>query len=355
MAEDERPVVAFLGPEASYTHQAALSAFPPKSTILSPQITIADVFTSVQNGTATRGVVPLENSSNGSVVFTLDLIGDLHGTHPDILVCGEVYVAVKHCLLGHLIPGSTPSAPRTDVVIDSKFSNPLATPAGDLSKIKRLYSHPQAWGQCKAFLATYMKGVERHDVSSTSKAAEIAAQDASGESAALSSKVAASVFGCDVLAESINDHLGNTTRFLVIKRRESPPLGISRAPTPTPASVQTMTESAAANEVEGSSSIAAPLSSSASTQWKSLVTFTINHTSPGALASCLAVFSKHGLNLTSINTRPSGTRNWHYIFFVEFKGRKEDGDEVGEVNGALRELDGACEDWRWKGSWEGGN
>lgn len=228
-------------------------------------------------------------------------------------------------------------------MIDAKFSNPLATPAGDLSKVKRLYSHPQAWGQCKAFLASYMKGVERHDVSSTSKAAEIASQDKTGESAALSSKVAAEVFGLDVLAESINDHLGNTTRFLVIKRKGSPPLGISRAPTPTP-----FLQSLRTTEAASMADTPVP------TQWKSLVTFTINHTSPGALAACLAIFSKHGLNLTSINTRPSGMRNWHYIFFVEFKGRKEEGDEVGEVNGALRELDGVCESWRWKGSWEGG-
>jgi prephenate dehydratase len=299
--------------------QAALDAFSSEDVTLSPQITIADVFSAVQSGTAYRGVVPFENSSNGSVVFTLDLIGDLHGKHPDILVCGESYVAVKHCLLGHA--STSPNQQTTNTVqIDDTFTNPLATPVCDLSKIKRLYSHPQAWGQCKAFLATYLKGIERQDVSSTSRAAEIAAADKTGESAALSSHVAASLFGLDVLASSINDRIGNTTRFLVIRRKDS--------------------------------AVLPPSSPRGSNDWKTLVTFTIDHANPGALAHCLAVFEKFDLNLTSINTRPSGVENWHYIFFVEFKGRKEDGREEGRVNTALGELDAVCREWRWLGSWE---
>jgi prephenate dehydratase len=265
--------------------------------------------------------VPFENSSNGSVVFTLDLIGDIHGAHPDILVCGESYVAVKHCLLGHAIPNSVAQTPK-NVVVDAKFTNPLAIPTSDLSKIKKLYSHPQAWGQCKAFLSTYLKGVERQDVSSTSKAAEIAAQDKSGESAALSSFVAADLFGLDVLAESINDHIGNATRFLVIRRKNS-----ASSPPASPSG----------SEYGGDGT------------WKTLVTFTVDHANPGALAHCLAAFEKYGLNLTSINTRPSGVRNWHYIFFVEFQGRMEEG---GKVEGALRELGEVASGWKWLGSWE---
>jgi prephenate dehydratase len=226
---------------------------------------------------------------------------------------------VKHCLLGHA--STSPNQQTTNTVqIDDTFNNPLATPVCDLSKIKRLYSHPQAWGQCKAFLATYLKGIERQDVSSTSRAAEIAAADKTGESAALSSHVAASLFGLDVLASSINDRIGNTTRFLVIRRKDS--------------------------------AVLPPSSPRGSNDWKTLVTFTIDHANPGALAHCLAVFEKFDLNLTSINTRPSGVENWHYIFFVEFKGRKEDGREEGRVNTALGELDAVCREWRWLGSWE---
>ncbi len=82
-------------------------------------------------------------------------------------------------------------------------------------------------------------------------------------------------------------------------------------------------------------------------RYKTLVSFTIDHLLPGALADALMVFKAHGLNLTSINSRPSRVRPWHYIFFVEFQGRK--GGLV--VDGALKELAGKVEGWRWLGSW----
>jgi prephenate dehydratase len=211
----------------------------------------------------------------------------------------------------------------------------------EFSHVKKLYSHPQAWGQCKSFLTRYLKTAERHDVSSTSKAAEIASQDKSGESAALSSFIAAELFGLDVLAKEINDKKGNSTRFFVIRRKESTTTSSSSSsssPTPTPTTTAITTSTTAKPNSDGEN-------------WKSLITFTIDHSNPGALANCLTVFSSHGINLTSINTRPSGVRNWHYIFFVEFKGRKiEDGQ--GEVNAALGELDKVCRGWRWLGSWE---
>ncbi|KAF2490342.1 Prephenate dehydratase, partial [Lophium mytilinum] len=223
---DEPETVAFLGPKASYTHQATLTTFPTlPASHLHPQPTIADVFTAVQSATTTHGVVPFENSTNGSVVSTLDLFADLRAQHPDILVCGEIYVPVRHCLVGHLPPGwagpqitthddgtATPtrSAPHP--------SRPRATPLADLSRVKKLYSHPQAWGQCNAFLATYLKGVERIDVSSTSRAAEIAKADGSGESAAVSSEIAAGMHGLGFLARGIQDAEDNETRFFVLRR-----------------------------------------------------------------------------------------------------------------------------------------
>ncbi|KAL1793622.1 hypothetical protein ACET3X_008604 [Alternaria dauci] len=313
MVEEQKPTVAFLGPEGSYTHQAALDAFPPSTNqvSLTPEITIEDVFSAVQSGTAHRGVVPFENSSNGSVVFTLDLFADLTNKYPDILVCGEAYVHVKHCLLGYYYSSSNPATDE-----DGKE-------APDYSSIKKLYSHPQAWGQCTKFLTRHLKTAERHDVSSTSKAAEIASKDKSGESAALSSFIAAELFGLDVLAKEINDVKGNSTRFFVIRKRDDK--------TPSTGSTEE-------SSLDGDN-------------WKSLVTFTVEHSNLGALANCLTVFSSHGINLTSINTRPSGVRNWNYVFFVEFKGRKtEDGE--GEVDAALRELDKVCRGWRWLGSWE---
>ncbi|USP75834.1 Bifunctional chorismate mutase/prephenate dehydratase [Curvularia clavata] len=358
--EEKKPVVAYLGPEGSYTHQfpsslrvvsinsghtllfqkqphishnptqqAALSSFPQQddtqSATLTPLVTIEDVFSAVQSGTAHRGVVPFENSSNGSVVFTLDLFADAQSKYPDILVCGEAYVAVRHCLLGYSNPARKSKTSATPQ--EGKQQNESDV---DLSHIQRIYSHPQAWGQCKNFLNTYLKTAERHDVSSTSKAAEIASTDASGTSAALSSIVAAQLFGLDVLAEGVNDKLGNATRFLVIRRREQ--------------SDEYSQQDARTNDTTKGDD-------GETGSWKSLVTFTVEHDNPGALANCLSVFARQGINLTSINTRPSGVRNWDYIFFVELKGRRMDGKE-GAVNKALEELEGACKGFRWLGSWE---
>lgn len=82
-----------------------------------------------------------------------------------------------------------------------------------------------------------------------------------------------------------------------------------------------------------------------------MIAFTVEHTSPGALADALAVFKKHDLSLTSINTRPSGQAAWMYIFFIEFWGRRNIDEEKGAVNAALQELKAAARSYRWLGSW----
>lgn len=223
--------------------------------------------------------------------------------------------------------------------IDPSFK-PVARPVCDVSGVKVLYSHPQAWGQCKAFLSSYFKGVERRDVSSTSKAAEIVSADKSGESAALSSSVAAGVFGCDVLAEGVNDRVGNETRFLVIRRDDDGDGGGSE--------IVEVESGSGEESVRGGSGKVED-----ERDFKTLITFTVDHANPGALAECLAAFARYGLNLTSINTRPSGVENWNYIFFVELKsrkGRSKNGD--GPVDKALKNLEGVCRALKWQGSWE---
>ncbi|GAB7362130.1 hypothetical protein MBLNU230_g2157t1 [Neophaeotheca triangularis] len=313
----QREAVAFLGPKASYTHQATRQRFPEANHTLSPQTTIEDIFASVQSQTTNYGVVPFENSSNGCVVFTLDLLADRTDKYPDALVCGEIYLPVQHCLVGRRRP-----RPATST------STPTSTPTsnakeGDFSYIRKLYSHPQAWGQCTKFLQSQLKHAERQDVSSTSKGCELVAMETGNETtAAISSKMAAELYDVPVLVEGIEDHPGeNSTRFFVLRNR-----GVS---------------------VPGAGLAA---EREEKRRHKSLVTFTVPHISPGSLADALSVFKKHGLNLTSINTRPSGEETWHYVFFVEFVGRREEGGEGG-VNEALRELDGVVQGWRWLGSW----
>ncbi|KAF2766695.1 PDT-domain-containing protein [Teratosphaeria nubilosa] len=307
-SHQKNKTIAFLGPEASYTHQATLNAFPPSTHSLTPVPTIEDVFAAVQSRTSDHGVVPFENSSNGSVVFTLDLFADLQGRYANILVCGERYLPVRHCLLGRR-PDSGPNPPDND-----------------LSKIQTLYSHPQAWGQCKNFLATRLNPTTtKQDTASTAAAAARVATspDHPGTTAAIASSLAAKIHpSLAILAEGIEDNPQNSTRFLVLRHADSPP------PFPT--------------------------KEEAEEKYKTLLSFTLNHGQPGALASCLEVFKIHALNLTSINTRPSGEAAWHYVFFVEVLGRKRGEGDGGRVNEALRELGRVAKGWRWLGSWEGG-
>lgn len=370
MPDQASEIVAFLGPRATYTHQAALSVFSADKYNLQPRINIADVFSAVQKREVRYGVVPFENSSNGSVIFTLDLFVDAQNRHPDILVEGEIYLPVHHCLLARPARSDCKLASSSSSSSISERDRPLwkfpdeasgsctptqaapippkprVKPNQDISHITKLYSHPQAWGQCKLFLNTYLKGVEQQDVSSTSRAAELVAQDEAGTSAAISSRIAGHVNNLDVLAEGIEDKEGNTTRFFILRhsqdvatasRSDISELNFHAAP---PTALDATLDDREEEEEQ---------------KYKTLISFTVNnHSEPGALADSLAVFKKFHLNLSSINSRPSTESAWHYMFFVEILGRKlhRGGGGGGKVNRALEELSGVAKEWRWLGSWE---
>ncbi|CUS08216.1 unnamed protein product [Tuber aestivum] len=283
------PSVAYLGPRSSYSHQmaqAALERFDPANHTFEPRSGIADVFTAVQTGAVAYGVVPFENSTNGNVVFTLDLFCDRTRSFRDTFVRGETYLDVHHCLLS--------SAPS-------------------LSSIARIYSHPQAFGQCENWLSANVRGVERIDVSSTSKAAQIVAGDAGA--AAIASRVAADVHGLKILAENIEDSADNTTRFFVLAAQPG---------------------------------LKAPVSKGYGESDKTLLSFTVDHEIPGALCDSLKVFKDFGLNLTSIASRPSRLLPWNYIFFVEFQGHSD----TQYVQTALDELRKYCLNLRVLGSYK---
>ena len=292
-----------------------------------------DVFFAVQSSDATFGVIPFENSSNGSVLQTLDLLVDKEKDFPDTQVCAEAYLDVQHCLLGRPPKpkpasegtGDPHSSPRNPTNMPFP-REPRAKPSRDIEHVNRIYSHPQAFGQSEAFLSTYLKLAKRHELSSTSEAARIVAQDESGESAAIASRLAADIHGLVVLAEGIQDVENNTTRFLIIQKGSA---GSSHQEL-LPASFN---------------------ADSASDQdRKSLVAFSINHETKGALANALWIFRKHELNLTSINSRPSRVRPWHYIFLVEFEG-KEESRTMDLFRLALKDLDDVTEGTKWLGSW----
>ncbi|KAI0597653.1 Prephenate dehydratase-domain-containing protein [Biscogniauxia sp. FL1348] len=386
-----KPIVCFLGPISSYTHQATMQAFSADEYELMPVRTIKDIFDTTQSGRATYGVVPFENSTNGSVVFTLDHFADRSGLYPDLNVCREIYLDVHHCIVGYIHPSSTSSSPLTTATApsipsqtqlpqdnlsssspsqsgqctptarDPHPSVPRSRPLHSLRHIQRLYSHPQAFGQCAQFLATYLRGVETIDASSTSRAAELVKAEAEAEAAkssanggnpagvvaaaaAISSSMAAELLGLDILARDVEDRADNTTRFFVLRKGSTtaypPPPSL-----PLPTATSTTTSTSEEDAKDDDDAILA--------RTKTLVSFTVPHRSPGALADVLECFRAAGLNLTSIASRPSlapGDEPFQYVFFAECEGHRLD-DPAGRVGAALARVAAVARQWRWLGSW----
>ena len=187
----ERPLtVAYLGPPATFTHQASLRRFGSAATLI-PARSIGEVFADVERGRADVGVVPVENSTEGAVNVTLDRL-----VQSDAVICGELHLAIVQSLLSR---------------------------AGALAEIKRVVSHPQALAQCRSWLAQHLPGVPTEETNSTAAAAEIAAADATV--AAIASELAGRLYGVPVLQAGIEDVPDNSTRFLVIGRQPCSPTG----------------------------------------------------------------------------------------------------------------------------------
>ena len=182
------PRVAFLGPEGTFTHHAVKRHFGASAPAL-PCGSIAAVFAEVERGAADFGVVPVENSSEGGVVHTLDSF-----VESPLEIHGEVAVNVDHCLVA-----------RPDVTEN---------------RIERVYSHPQALAQCKGWLAANLPRAQLVETSSTADAAHRAAEDPTG--AAICMELAARLAGLAVLRQSLQDSAHNVTRFLVLGRGASP-------------------------------------------------------------------------------------------------------------------------------------
>ncbi len=299
---------AYLGPKASFSHQAALKVFQHTPLQVEALPTFADIFEGVQSSQYDYGVVPFENSSNGSVVQLLDLLADRQMKYGAVKVCAEHYLAVHHQLL-------------------VKQSGQDATQGTDLAKalkcVKKFYSHPQAWGQCSAFLSQpECRPIARQDCSSTSEAARVVSEVEEGTSAAIASELAGEEYGLVRVADNIEDQRDNTTRFFVVARAGTNP------PDPRPGKDTKET-----------------------THYKNLISFTIDHGSPGALAEALSIFKKHDFNLTSINTRPSRLRPWHYVFFAECERTYQKHSEDA-LKSLISALDDVALSSRHLGTWE---
>ncbi len=184
LAQQEPLKVAFLGPEGTFTQAAVLKHFGSSVRAL-PLPAIDEVFREVEGGIADFGVVPIENSSEGTVNHTLDMF-----LGSGLKICGEVELRVQHHLMGRM------------------------SAHGD---IKRICAHAQALAQCRGWLDEHLPEPERVAVSSNAEGAR-RARDERG-TAAIASRAAAEIYGLNVLAEEIEDQSDNTTRFLVIGRK----------------------------------------------------------------------------------------------------------------------------------------
>ena len=185
---EQRVRIAYLGPEATYAHLAALAQFGAAADYR-PSATIAEVFHDVENGRADLGVVPVENSTEGGVGQTLDLL-----VESPLAICAEISIPVRHCLLARR--GTT------------------------VASLRRVVAHPQALPQCRQWLSGHLPGVALIETTSNARAAERAAAETG--TGAIAARAAADRYGLDVLAEGIQDDPGNTTRFLVLAAADSP-------------------------------------------------------------------------------------------------------------------------------------
>jgi chorismate mutase/prephenate dehydratase len=193
LAQQEPLKVAYLGPEGTFTQAAVFTQFGHSVRALS-LASIDEVFHEVEAATADFGVVPIENSTEGTVNHTLDRLI----TSP-LTICGEVELRIHHHLMGQM---------------------------RQLSEVVRVCSHPQSLAQCRAWLSEHLPGVEQVAVSSNAEGAR-RARDEKG-SAAIAGSTAAEVYGLSVLAGEIEDRSDNTTRFLVLGRKLFPPSGADR-------------------------------------------------------------------------------------------------------------------------------
>jgi len=259
----EQPIkVAFLGPEGTFTQEAALKHFGHSAVTVSMNA-IDEVFREVDAGAANYGVVPVENSTEGVINHTLDTFLD-----SSLLICGEVELRIHH----HLLVG----------------------PNTHKENITRVYSHAQSLAQCRQWLDAHYPKAERIAVSSNAEAAK----RIKGEwnSAAIAGDMAAELYGLEKLSEKIEDRPDNSTRFLIIGREKIAQSGNDK----------TSIIVAARNE-------------------------------PGALHNLLEPFQREGIDLTRVETRPSRTGKWTYVFFVDFKGHEDD-PKVATVLAEVRQV-----------------
>ncbi len=255
----EQPLnIAFFGPAGSYTHGAALKHFGHSVNTMAVAA-IDEVFREVEAGSAHYGVVPVENSTEGVVNHTLDTF-----IKSPLSICGEVELPIHHHLLSK---------------------------ADSLDAVKKIYSHPQSFAQCREWLNEKMAGVPHVVMGNNAEAARLAAEEEGA--AAIAGSAAAELYGLNSLVSNIEDEPSNTTRFLIIGHQKPLPSGDDKT---------------------------------------TLLISTSNQ--PGALYRALEPLHRHGVSMSRIESRPSRRGIWDYVFFIDLDGHADE----APISAALAEL-----------------
>ena len=241
--------VAFQGELGAYSEEAAFHFFGPYIDVR-PCESLDDVFKAVEQGEVQFGIVPIENSLEGSISRVYDLLLD-----SILRVCGETELRIAHCL--------------------------IARPETRLDMVKKVYSHPQALGQCRAFLKHLnLEIVPTYD---TAGSVKMIKERGITDGAAIASTRAAEIYGMQILAREIEDNPNNFTRFFILAKHDSPPTG---------------------ND-------------------KTSIVFSVKHR-PGALYEFLKELTAKSINLTKIESRPTRQKAWEYNFYMDLEGHHED-------------------------------
>lgn len=251
------PRVAFLGPSGTFTEQALLSQPDLAASEKAPIRSISETIIAVDQGRAELGVVPIENAIEGSVNETLDTLA---------------FEASEHLFIHREIV----------VPVDLNLCAKAGTKLGD---VKAVVSIPHASAQCRDWLAAKLPGIEVQAANSTAEAARDVAKARAGGRAAIAPRLAADLYGLDVLAAGIHDHPDNSTRFVVIGHGIAARTGHDKT---------------------------------------SIVVFQTHQDRPGGLLTILQEFNARGINLTKLESRPTKRELGSYCFFIDFEGHLSD-------------------------------
>ncbi|MCP3852431.1 MAG: prephenate dehydratase [Gammaproteobacteria bacterium] len=258
----EQPMkIAFLGPEGTFTQAAALKHFG-HSVETVPLSSIDSVFREVDAGVCYYGVVPVENSTEGVISHTLDML-----IESPLKICGEVSLRINQYLM-------------------SKQDS--------LTGINKIYSHQQSLAQCREWLDRNLPGIERIPVNSNAEAARLASEESGA--CAIASSAAAEIYQLNLLAEKIEDKPDNTTRFIILGKQD--------------------VDSSSDNKGDNNTAAQPAIDKT------SIMVTSANQS--GALFELLKPIAENGLSMTRIESRPSKSGLWQYLFFIDIDGHSSE-------------------------------